>query len=240
MSKHPAATYPCTICGKMKPRSELVPAETLRDSIAALIMRERPDWTPEGFICREDLNRYRAAYIEKLVETEKGEVTSLENEVVESLKQHEILSRNVDEEFEQHLTVGQRLSDRIATFGGSWRFIIIFGVVLVVWMAVNSIVLLAKPFDPYPFILLNLVLSCMAAIQAPIIMMSQNRQENRDRLGAQRDYQVNMKAELEIRHLHEKMDHLLSKQWERLAEIQQVQIEFMKELMEIRGRGKGA
>ncbi len=240
MSKHPSATHPCTICGKLKPRSQLVPGETLRDSIAALILGERPDWTPEGFICREDLNRYRAAYIENLVETEKGEVSSLENEVVESLKQHEILSRNVDAEFEQHLTVGQRLSDRIATFGGSWRFIIIFGVVLVIWMAVNSIVLLARPFDPYPFILLNLVLSCMAAIQAPIIMMSQNRQEGRDRLGAQRDYQVNMKAELEIRHLHEKMDHLLSKQWERLAEIQQVQIEFMKELMEIRGRGKGA
>jgi uncharacterized membrane protein len=239
MTKRVTATFPCSVCGKVKPRAQLVPAETVREAISALILKDHPDWPQEGFVCREDLNRYRADYIEDIVEAEKGEVTSLEGEVVESLKEHEILAKNVDAEFERDLTVGERWSDRIAGFGGSWRFILLFGAVLVVWMAVNSIALLAKPFDPYPFILLNLVLSCLAAVQAPIIMMSQNRQEDRDRLRSQHDYQVNLKAELEIRHLHEKIDHLLSRQWERLAEIQKVQVEFMKELVEIREKRKG-
>ena len=103
----------------------------------------------------------------------------------------------------------------------------------------NSFLLLKKPFDPYPFILLNLVLSCLAAMQAPVIMMSQNRQEDKDRLRSQHDYQVNLKAELEIRHLHDKIDHLLSRQWERLVEIQQVQIDLLSELTHLRGKGKG-
>ena len=112
------------------------------------------------------------------------------------------------------MTPGQRLADRIAAVGGSWNFITGFVIVLFAWIAINSIALLSRPFDPYPYILLNLVLSCLAAIQAPVIMMSQNRQETRDRLHAMRDYQVNLKAELEIRHLHQKIDHLLSHQWE--------------------------
>ena len=128
------------------------------------------------------------------------------------------------------LTLGEALADRIATFGGSWRFIIVFGSVLLVWILINTIALAAKPFDPYPFILLNLILSCLAAIQAPVIMMSQNRQETKDRLRSENDYRVNLKAELEIRHLHEKVDHLLSRQWERLAEIQQIQIELLSEV----------
>jgi uncharacterized membrane protein len=126
--------------------------------------------------------------------------------------------------------MGQRMADRIAAFGGSWSFIISFAVVLFGWMAMNSWVLLAKPFDPYPYILLNLVLSALAAIQAPLIMMSQNRQESRDRARAQHDYQVNLKAELEIRQLHQKIDHMLSNQWERLVEIQAVQMELINEV----------
>jgi uncharacterized membrane protein len=119
--------------------------------------------------------------------------------------------------------VGQRLADRVANVGGGWKFITWFTVVFVVWILSNSVLLVTRPFDPYPFIFLNLVLSCLAAIQAPVIMMSQNRQEARDRLHAMRDYQVNLKAELEIRHLHQKVDHLLSHQWERLVEIQEIQ-----------------
>ncbi len=239
MPRHAAPSVTCSLCGKTWKHGDAVPAETLRDAITGLIRAERPDWPGEGYVCREDLNRYRSRYIESLVETEKGELTQLEDEVVESLQEHEILSRNVDDEFERELTVGERLSDRIATFGGSWRFIIIFGAVLVAWMAVNSVALLIRPFDPFPFILLNLVLSCLAAIQAPIIMMSQNRTEDRDRMRARHDYQINLKAELEIRHLHEKMDHLLSKQWERLVEIQQVQLELINELAGRRPRGGG-
>ena len=168
-----------------------------------------------------------------LLEAEKGELTALEKEVLESLSQQEILSRNPEEELKSASTMGQRLADRIAAVGGSWRFITMFAIVLFVWIVINTIVLVARPFDPYPFILLNLILSCLAAIQAPVIMMSQNRQEARDRLNAMRDYQVNLKAELEIRHLHQKLDHLLTHQWERLVEIQEIQMELINE---VRGR----
>jgi len=157
-------------------------------------------------------------------------LTDLEKEVLDRMKQHEILSENINLEFERQLTPGERLADVIAGFGGSWLFIIIFSCILVSWVVVNSWVIIRKPFDPYPYILLNLVLSCLAAMQAPVIMMSQNRQETRDRLRAENDYRINLRAELEIRHLHEKMDHLLMKQWERLLEIQEVQIDILEEL----------
>jgi uncharacterized membrane protein len=147
-----------------------------------------------------------------------------------SLKEQETISKNINTEFERRLTFGERVADRVAEFGGSWRFIISFFFVLVAWIAINSIVLLLRPFDPYPFILLNLVLSCLAAIQAPIILMSQNREESKDRLRSEHDYRVNLKAELEIRALGEKIDHLVSHQWQRLLEIQQIQTELMQEL----------
>ena len=145
------------------------------------------------------------------------------------MRNHETLSKNVDSEFEGEWTLGERLADRIATFGGSWIFLILFGLFLLVWISINSFILYAHPPDPYPYILLNLILSCLAAIQAPIIMMSQNRQEAKDRLRSEHDYQVNLKADLEIRHLHEKLDHLLSHQWERLAQIQEIQLELLAE-----------
>lgn len=121
------------------------------------------------------------------------------------------------------------MADRVATFGGSWTFILSFCAVLVLWMVLNVTGILFKPFDVYPFILLNLALSSLAALQAPIIMMSQRRQEEKDRLRGENDYQVNLKAELEIRQLHEKIDHQLAHQWERLAEMQQIQIEILEE-----------
>ena len=122
------------------------------------------------------------------------------------------------------------MADKLADFGGSWRFIGIFCGLLFLWIVINSALIIWKPFDPYPFIFLNLILSCLAAIQAPVILMSQNRQEARDRLQAEYDYRINLKAELEIRHLHEKIDHLLMNQWQRLLEIQQIQMELMEEL----------
>ncbi len=151
--------------------------------------------------------------------------------MVESLARHETLAQDVEAQFQKKLSLGERLADRIADFGGSWTFILLFGGVILVWVLINTIFLLGRPFDPYPFILLNLFLSCLAAVQAPVIMMSQNRQEARDRLRSENDYRVNLKAELEIRHLHEKLDHLLQHQWERLMEIQQIQIELMNELI---------
>jgi len=219
----------CQICGSDQ-FSSLHPGILVRPAVAELIQGEIGRWSEEGWICSDDLQRFRHKYVQSLLEAEKGELTTLEKEVLESLKQQEILSRNPEEELQSALTMGQRLADRIAAVGGSWRFITLFAIVLFVWIVINAMVLVARPFDPYPFILLNLVLSCLAAIQAPVIMMSQNRQEARDRLHAMRDYQVNLKAELEIRHLHQKIDHLLSHQWERLVEIQEIQMELISEV----------
>jgi uncharacterized membrane protein len=143
------------------------------------------------------------------------------------MREIEPLSKNVDQEYERQFTLGDRIADAVASFGGSWPFIIGFFVFLMIWMAINSAVFFWRPYDPYPFILLNLVLSCLAAVQAPIIMMSQNRQGEKDRLRAENDYQVNLKAEIEIRRLHEKIDHLLLHQWQRLLEIQQLQLAVM-------------
>jgi uncharacterized membrane protein len=223
----------CQICGTDR-ASDLRRSILVGPAVAALILRATGSWSDEGWICTNDLHKYRHEYVKSLLEAERGELTALDNEVLESLRQQEILSRNPEQELEAGLTAGQRLADRVAAFGGSWRFLITFGVVMFVWMAVNSAVVIIRPFDPYPFIFLNLLLSCLAAIQAPVIMMSQIRQEARDRLHAMHDYQVNLKAELEIRHLHQKLDHLLSHQWERLVEIQEIQMELINEK---RGRG---
>jgi uncharacterized membrane protein len=237
-ARHPVARRVCQICGRAKGRSELVPAAMIRAPLVERIRSAFPSWSEDGFICHDDLNRFRGEYVQALMEEEKGELSSLERSVIESLARQEILAENIEAQFQKKLSLGERLADRIADFGGSWTFIVLFGGFILIWIAINTIVLLMRPFDPYPFILLNLMLSCLAAIQAPIIMMSQNRQEARDRLRSENDYRVNLKAELEIRHLHEKLDHLLQHQWERLIEIQQIQIELMNELTAERRSGR--
>jgi uncharacterized membrane protein len=164
------------------------------------------------------------------VQKDRGELTALETEVVESIKQNQIVADNLNHEFEARQTVGAKVADKVASFGGSWTFIFIFFGVMAFWIVINSVSMLWKPFDPAPFILFNLILSMLAAIQAPIIMMSQNRQETRDRMRAENDYQVNLKAEIEIRVLSEKMDQLLHHQWQRLLEIQHMQTEMIEDL----------
>ena len=226
------ATTPqvCQICGKpTSPQSGMV-AELIRPSLLEFIKKRLPSVDNKGFICLDDLGEFRKEYVKEVLEEEIGELSALDQEVIESLQQHEILSSDLSKQFERKLTFGERLSDHIAEFGGSWKFLITFGAVLLVWIAVNGVLLVTHAFDPYPFILLNLILSCLAAVQAPIIMMSQNRAEARDRLRAENDYKVNLKAELEIRHLHEKLDHLLRRQYNRLFEIQQIQIELLEEI----------
>jgi uncharacterized membrane protein len=220
----------CQICGKQKRMNEVFPAEMVRETLVEIIRKTHPDWSSSGFICLDDLDKVRAEYVRNVLETDKGELSTLEEEVMKSLKEQELLSENINVEFDQKLTLGQRLSDKLADSAGSWGFIIAFGVVILLWIIINTVLLVFRHFDPYPFILLNLVLSCLAALQAPVILMSQNRQEARDRLRAEYDYRVNLKAELEIRHLHEKMDHLLKNQWQRLLEIQEIQTELMGEL----------
>lgn len=220
----------CQVCKQKQEPTDAMLGALLRPSLSDFIAEKFPAWDAHEHICLSDLGNFRKQYVQNTLQDEIGELSDLDKEVVESLKEHEILSSNISAQFERQLTFGERLSDRIAEFGGSWTFIIAFAVVLVIWIAVNSFVLAAKAFDPYPYILMNLILSCLAALQAPIIMMSQNRSEARDRLRAENDYKVNLKAELEIRHLHEKVDHLLRRQYNRLFEIQQIQIELLEEL----------
>ena len=222
-------TNHCHICGRHK--SGLIAATAIRPSIIAEITKERPDFTLSSYICSEDLKHFRFKYIENIMLSEKGELTALDQEVLQSLQRHELLSSNPDDEFQKTRTRGEYLSDIIAEFGGSWKFIICFLGLIFLWVSINSLILLYQPFDPYPFILLNLILSLVAAIQAPIIMMSQNRQEAKDRAHSENDYKINLKAELEIRHLHEKLDHLISNQWIRLLDVQQVQLDLMTEIL---------
>ena len=228
--KEKIETYPCLVCGKNYPLKNLTPMGTVRKVIAEEIAKDIPDWSPQHYICQTDLTRYRMQYVHSLLSLEKGEVTDLEVEVIHSMHQHELITKNVETELEQKWTLGERLADKVATFGGSWVFLICFAIFLGLWITINTVVMVTQPADPYPFILLNLILSCLAAIQAPIIMMSQNRQEAKDRLRSQNDYQINLKAELEIQHLHEKLDHLLLHQWERLAQIQEIQLDLLSEM----------
>lgn len=219
--------HACVICGESFPRRELFPCGAIRKSVANQILGDHPAWGPDDFICKRDLVKSGAGYVHFLIESEKRELTNIEQEVLRSIQDHELLVMNVDKEFEKRWSYGERLADGMARFGGSWIFILCFGAFLVLWIAVNTLVLGLHPPDPYPFILLNLILSCLAAIQAPIIMMSQNRQEAKDRLRSQHDYRINLKAELEIRHLHDKLDHLLSHQWDRLVQIQELQLDLL-------------
>ncbi|MFD1439482.1 DUF1003 domain-containing protein [Acinetobacter terrae] len=224
------ASYKCIVCGKHFPIKSLIPMGTVRKVITEAISQDFPEWSPHSYICQADLTKYRIQYVHSLLKSEKGEVTDLEYEVINSMQQHELITKNVETKLDQNWTFGERLADKIASFGGSWAFLICFAIFLAIWIIVNTVVMISHPADPYPFILLNLILSCIAAIQAPVIMMSQNRQEAKDRLRSQNDYQINLKAELEIQHLHEKLDHLLMHQWDRLAEIQEIQLELLSEM----------
>ena len=188
----------CAILNREFPPEELIPLSAVRPKVVTLIRKSYPDLADTSVVSTAALAPFRAAYVRNVLEEDIGELSSLERDVVTSLQEHEVVAANVDAEFETALTRGERWADHIAAFGGSWRFILLFSVFLILWIAANVVYGLRAP-DPYPFILLNLVLSCLAAVQAPFIMMSQNRQEAKDRARSAHDYKVNLKAELEIR-----------------------------------------
>ena len=222
----------CEITGKILPVGMLVGAGSIRPELRNLIKEAYPEWQGDtGMISREVLNHFRNEYVRNLLEEEEGELSKIDMDVMESIKNQELLSTKLDAEGDDILTYGQKVADKVAEFGGSWKFIIIFGVVLFSWILINTYLIIKRPFDPYPFILLNLILSCIAAIQAPVIMMSQNRQESKDRNRALNDYRVNLKSEIEIRQLNEKVDHILINQAQRLFEIQQIQIDLMEQIL---------
>jgi uncharacterized membrane protein len=225
----PTKRVPCAISGEPRPRKDLISLETLRPALVDRIQREHPGLAQDALISRQAANKFRTLYVEELLKAEHGEFSELDRQVAESIAKQDTIAENIEAQFEEQRTFGESLSDQLASFGGSWAFLMAFFIALACWIAYNLFLGKSKAFDAYPFILLNLILSCLAAIQAPIIMMSQKRQEAKDRLRAFNDYRVNLKAELEIRHLHEKVDHLITKQWQRLAEIQQIQLEIMQE-----------
>lgn len=229
-------TFISDLSQKEFPRAERVPGKLIRPSLLALIQKEHPDFTPRHCLSIAELNAYREKYISDYVLQETGEITQLEETVISSLSKNTSLVNAVEDEVST-LSLGQRVADKVADFGGSWTFILSFGGFIVIWIAINVYWFGNKGFDPYPFILLNLLLSCLAALQAPVIMMSQNRQEEKDRERAKKDYMINLKSELEIRILHEKLDHLMLHQQQELIEIQKMQIEMMTDILKKVERG---
>ncbi len=212
--------------------AEKISISSIRNSILVEIKKDFPEINTDGFIHIDELELYRQRYIESVLENNLGELSKVDKNVQIFLKSQELITPILIKEKSDDLTFGQKLADKVASFGGSWKFIIIFGVFIFIWMIINIIFLASKPFDPYPFILLNLILSCIAALQAPVIMMSQNRQEEKDRERAQKDYMINLKSEMEVRMLHEKIDHLIINQQNKLLEIQQIQIDMLNDITE--------
>jgi uncharacterized membrane protein len=224
-------TFQSDVSGDEFPVSDRVSGKLIRHSVLDLIRTDHPEFTEDKFLSISELNYYREKYIADYLVKEVGELTELEEAVLTSLTEKSTITNKVDGDEEQKMTFGQKIADKVASFGGSWTFISLFGLFILLWISLNVFWLAHKAFDPYPFILLNLILSCLAAIQAPVIMMSQNRQEFKDRERSKKDYMINLKSELEIRTLHEKIDHLIMHQQQELMEIQKMQIDMMTDIL---------
>ena len=223
-------TFKSAISNIEFPEHDRVSWKTIRTSILNLILEDFPDFDVNDSISVQELNVYREKYISKFLQTEISQLSKLEKDVVRSLGDDTSFVAKVEEEVDTR-NYGQIVADKVAAFGGSWTFIIAFFIFITIWIGSNVIIFTNKEFDPYPFILLNLILSCVAALQAPVIMMSQNRQEEKDRERAKKDYMINLKSELEIRMLDDKIDHLVMHQQQELIEIQKVQIEMMNDIL---------
>ena len=222
-------TFKSAISGIEYSDTEKVSCKIISKPIYDLMKEEHPLINENDFIASKELNLYREKYIANYLTKGIGELSVLESKVMSSFNENQLIVNKLEDE-PNAITFGQKIADKVASFGGSWTFIIAFGIFILIWIGSNIYFLANKGFDPYPFILLNLILSCLAALQAPVIMMSQNRQEEKDRERSKHDYQVNLKAELEIRMLHEKMDHLILHQQQRLFEIQKIQIDMLREI----------
>lgn len=214
------------------PITDKVTGKYITGSLYDFIRSEHPDFTKESLLSISELNGLRQKYISSCLMKDNEQLLKLQKDFTKSLHKLKSLTKTVEETDFSDLTLGQRVADKVATFGGSWTFIISFGFVITLWISINSWLLSIKPFDPYPFILLNLLLSCLAALQAPVIMMSQNRQEEKDRERAKKDFLINLKSELEIRLLHEKVDYLIMHQQQDLLEIQKIQVEMMDSILQ--------
>ena len=223
-------TFRSDLSGKEFPENEKISAKNIRQSLLHFINKTHPNFSKSCFLSIEEMNEYREKYISEFLNKKLGNLTEVEKQVIQSVSKNTMISTEVEED-EKEITFGQKLADKVAEFGGSWGFIIFFMTFLVAWILLNIFWLSNHGFDPYPFILLNLILSCIAAIQAPVIMMSQNRQEEKDRERAKKDYKINLKSELEIRELHEKIDHLIIHYQQDLLEIQKTQIDLLENIL---------
>ena len=209
---------------------DYVHLKTIDTDIRSFILQKNKKLTIESQIPFITFMNYHFEYIKEKIIQDQNETKKINQEMLEQLKNKQIISQNLNTTINQKATFGQKSADAIAKFGGSWPFIFLFVVILGSWILLNTLHFFGLSFDRYPFILSYLVLSYLAAIQAPIIMMSQNRQATRDRIAADHDYQTNLKAELEISLLHEKIDYLMSQQWQQMLELQQLQIELLTQL----------
>ncbi|MBF8808625.1 MAG: DUF1003 domain-containing protein [Enterococcus lacertideformus] len=211
---------------------DYVQLKSIDDDIRSFILKKNKKLTMESQISFITFMNYHLEYIKEKILQDQNETKKINQQMLQQLNNKQIISQNLNATINQKVTFGQKAADAIAKFGGSWPFIFLFLMVLASWILLNSLHFFGVSFDSYPFILLNLVLSCLAAVQAPIIMMSQNRQAARDRIAADHDYQTNLKAELESSLLHEKIDYLMSQQWQQMLELQQLQIELLTQLNE--------
>lgn len=219
------------ISGQQFPLEQRLSGASIRQPLFKLIKKEHPAFGKDKYMAISELNEFKEAYITEFLKDESGQLSLLDQQVIQSFRNNKMISARLDREKPESESLGERVADKVAEFGGSWTFIISFVVFLLVWIGLNIYWLNNKGFDPYPFILLNLILSCVAALQAPVIMMSQNRQEDKDRERARNDYMVNLKAELEIRELHEKIDHLIIRKEQELIEVQREQVEKLSVLL---------
>jgi uncharacterized membrane protein len=200
--------HPCEICHKNFTQKELYPLALMRNFLVPVLHKKSKGVDLSGYVCLKDYQELLVEHVQTLLKKGKQPLSPIERAVIKSIQEEAVLSQDMNKKYTEKLTFGQRLADKVSEFGGSWSFIILFFMMISIWMFINEVPLFHKPYDPYPYILLNLVLSCLAAVQAPIILMSQNRKADRDRREVENDYSVNLKAELEIRHLNERIDHL--------------------------------
>ena len=218
------------ISGKQLNHFEAYQGKMIRPGVFSLIKKEYPAFGEDSYIGIDELAHFRKLYLNKLINKETGDLNRLEQDVLKAITENKILSENIEINLDDKFTFGQKIADKIADFGGSWSFIFSFFLFILLWIGGNLYILTTRAFDPFPFILLNLILSCLAAIQAPVIMMSQNRKESKDRMRNEHDFKVNLKAELEIRLLHEKLDHLMMHQNNRIMEIQELQTDYLVDI----------
>ncbi|GAK48597.1 cyclic nucleotide-binding protein [Secundilactobacillus oryzae JCM 18671] len=220
----------CLVDNREYEVEEVVLLKDLAPDLRNRIKADNPKARPQDFICSHHLLKYRLAGVDAFINTDLKQSGKINRKLTKALQSDDYEVKDVNSQLANSLTVGQRIADDIARFGGSWGFIIVFTLVLLLWMSVNSLGLFGIRFDTYPFILLNLFLSCIAAIQAPIIMMSQNRAADRDRLDAENDYHVTLKSEHELRILHAKLDHLSQNQMPHSLEVSKIEIEILSEI----------